>query len=140
MESLTKMPHARPIITFGVPLIAIGGAVALFYLNPSEYSFFPKCTFYKATGYSCPGCGSTRALFNLTHGNVLEALRLNPGVIALLTISITDYSRYILATKRAEKFHSLFGNVKLIFSIIGMMLVYGILRNIPWTPFTNLTP
>jgi len=134
------MPFARTIIPFGIPLIVIGGATTLFFLNPSDYSFFPKCTFHTATGYSCPGCGSTRALFNLTHGNVLEALRLNPGLIALIILSLIDYIRYIMTIKQTKKFHSLFGNLKLVFSVIGLMIVYGILRNLPWLPFTNLIP
>ena len=134
------MPFARSIIPFGIPLIVIGGATTLFYLNPSDYSFFPKCTFYTATGYSCPGCGSTRALFNLTHGNILEALRLNPGLIALIVLSLTDYIRYMMTIKQTKKFHSLFGNMKLVFTVIGLMIVYGIIRNLPWIPFTNLAP
>ena len=134
------MLFARTIIPFGIPLIVIGGATTLFFLNPSDYSFFPKCTFHNATGYSCPGCGSTRALFNLTHGNILEALRLNPGLIALLILSFTDYMRYLMAIKKSKVFNSLFGNMKLVFAIIGLMIVYGILRNLPWIPFTNLVP
>ena len=72
------MPFARTVIPFGIPLIVIGGATILFFLNPSDYSFFPKCTFHNATGYSCPGCGSTRALFNLTNGNISVTANIVP--------------------------------------------------------------
>jgi hypothetical protein len=44
-------------IIIGIPVIALGGAVALFFLDPSKQTFFPKCAFHLATGYSCPGCG-----------------------------------------------------------------------------------
>ena len=93
-----------------------------------------------ATGYTCPGCGSTRALYHLTHGNVLEAFRLNPGLITLLLLSVTDYTRYAIAVKRAKRFQTLFCNTKLIFTLLGGMLIYGIVRNLPWAPFAGLAP
>ena len=139
--TLDKLMSARRIlILFGIPLIVIGGGAALFFLNPNENSFFPKCSLYVATGYTCPGCGSTRALYHLTHGNVLEAFRLNPGLITLLLLSVTDYTRYAIAVKRAKRFQTLFCNTKLIFTLLGGMLIYGIVRNLPWAPFAGLAP
>lgn len=134
------MSARRILILFGIPLIVIGGGAALFFLNPNENSFFPKCSLYVATGYTCPGCGSTRALYHLSHGNVLEAFRLNPGLITLLLLSVTDYTRYAIAVKRAKRFQTLFCNTKLIFTLLGGMLIYGIVRNLPWAPFAGLAP
>ena len=134
------MSARRILILFGIPLIVIGGGAALFFLNPNENSFFPKCSLYVATGYTCPGCGSTRALYHLSHGNVLEAFRLNPGLITLLLLSVTDYTRYAIAVKRAKRFQTLFCNTKLIFTLLGVMLIYGIVRNLPWAPFAGLAP
>ena len=140
MTLANLMSVRRILILFGIPLIVIGGGAALFFLNPNENSFFPKCSLYVATGYTCPGCGSTRALYHLTHGNVLEAFRLNPGLITLLLLSVTDYTRYAIAVKRAKRFQTLFFNTKLIFTLLGGMLIYGIVRNLPWAPFAGLAP
>ena len=134
------MSAKRILVLFGIPLIVIGGGAALFFLNPNENSFFPKCSLYVATGYTCPGCGSTRALYHLTQGNVLEAFRLNPGLITLLLLSVTDYTRYAIAVKQAKRFQTLFCNMKLIFTVLGVMLIYGIIRNLPWAPFAGLAP
>ena len=134
------MSPLRLFLLFGIPLLIIGGGVALFFLNPSEHSFFPKCALYVATGYSCPGCGSTRALFHLTHGNVLEAFRLNPGLIGLIGLGLTDFVRYVLAVVRGNPFHTLFGRLKLLGGLLGVMLVYSVIRNLPWSPFINLAP
>ena len=140
MTLANLMSARRILILFGIPLIVIGGGTALFFLNPNDNSFFPKCSLYVATGYTCPGCGSTRALYHLTHGNVLEAFRLNPGLITLLLLSVTDYTRYAIAFKRAKRFQTLFCNTKLIFTLLGGMLIYGIVRNLPWAPFAGLAP
>ena len=140
MAERTPMSPLRLAILIGVPLVIIGGATALFFLNPSEHSFFPKCSFYVATGFSCPGCGSTRALFHLTHGNVLEALRLNPGLMALITLGITDYFRFVVSVIRGNPFQTLFGKLKLLGALMGVMLVYGVIRNLPWSLFESLAP
>ena len=34
----------------------------------------PTCPFYATTGYYCPGCGGTRAVFALARGDVLKSL------------------------------------------------------------------
>lgn len=140
MAERNRMPPLRLFLLFGIPLTIIGGGVALFFLNPSEHSFFPKCALYMATGFSCPGCGSTRALYQLTHGDVLEAMRLNPGLIALITLGITDYVRFVVSVIRGNPFQTLFGRLKLLGALMGVMLVYGVIRNLPWPLFESLAP
>ena len=140
MAERTPMSPLRLAILIGVPLVIIGGATALFFLNPSEHSFFPKCSLYVATGFFCPGCGSARALFHLTHGNVLEALRLNPGLMALITLGLTDYVRFVVSLIRGNPFQTLFGRLKLLGALMGVMLVYGVIRNLPWPLFESLAP
>ena len=140
MAERTPMSPLRLAILIGVPLVIIGGATALFFLNPSEHSFFPKCSFYVATGFSCPGCGSTRALFHLTHGNLLEALRLNPGLMALITLGLTDYIRFVVSVIHGNPFQTLFGRLKLLGALMGVMMVYGVIRNLPWPLFESLAP
>ena len=140
MAERDRMPPLRLFLLFGIPLTIIGGGVALFFLNPSEHSFFPKCALYMATGFSCPGCGSTRALYQLTHGDVLEALRLNPGLMALITLGLTDYVRFVVSVIRGTPFQTLFGRLKLLGALMGVMLVYGVIRNLPWPLFESLAP
>ena len=127
-------------IIIGIPVILLTGAVTLFFLDPSKHTFFPKCAFHMATGYSCPGCGSSRALYQLTHGNVLEALRLNPGIMFLLGMGVTDFGRYIRSVKLSEPFHTVFANVRLVIGLVVGMLLYAVARNLTWAPFTELAP
>ena len=114
--------------------------MALFFLDPTKHTFFPKCAFHLATGYSCPGGGSSRALFALTHGNVFEAFRLNPGILCLLTMGVTDFGRYIRSTSQARPYYTLFANTWLVIGLVVGMVVYAVLRNLPWMPFTSLAP
>lgn len=38
-----------------------------------------SCWFKRLTGWGCPGCGLTRSMICLVHGNFFEAWRFNPG-------------------------------------------------------------
>jgi hypothetical protein len=45
--------------------------------DPSTTPFYPRCAFHALTGWQCPGCGATRALYQLLHGHIREAVRFN---------------------------------------------------------------
>ena len=120
--------------------ILCSGAVILFIFNPNEHSFYPECVTYTITGILCPGCGSTRALYQLVHGNIGEAIRLNPAIMLVLCMGVTDACRYSIATHRDHTFKTLFSRSKLITGLIVLAIGYAILRNLPWDPFTFLHP
>ena len=42
---------------------------------------FPPCLFHLATGYYCPGCGGTRAITALLHGQILNSVLYHPVVL-----------------------------------------------------------
>ena len=56
---------------------AVVGAVILYRFDPTVARFYPHCVFHDLTGLQCPGCGTTRALHHLLHGDVAGAFRLN---------------------------------------------------------------
>jgi len=60
------------------PLTILAVAVTvLLRFPPGQYSFYPECPIYRYLHIQCPGCGSTRALAALLHGQIIEALRFN---------------------------------------------------------------
>ena len=66
------------LLRAAVPLVVAAGAVAvLLRFPPGQYSFYPQCPIYRYLHLQCPGCGATRALAALLHGDIAEALRLN---------------------------------------------------------------
>ena len=73
------------LVIWGVVLL--GGCVLLFYFNPAQHGFYPRCAFYQMTGLQCPGCGGLRAAHQLLHGHVLEALRLNALAVLALPLA-----------------------------------------------------
>lgn len=43
--------------------------------------FLPPCMFHSLTGFSCPGCGCTRAITALLQGDIFLSLRNNPCIL-----------------------------------------------------------
>ena len=76
-----------------VLLIAcLAGYVWLFYsmTKPqSKGNAVEVCLFKHVTNIPCPSCGSTRSVLSITHGDILQALYINPlGIIVALIMLI----------------------------------------------------
>lgn len=89
-------------------VLLVAGAIAglYFWYDPSQY-LFPKCPFLMLTGLKCPGCGSQRALHQLLHGNVGQAVQANwlfvlalPYVLPGLVLEYTAWGRQQFALRR----------------------------------------
>jgi len=108
-------------------LVAVPACLLVAIFNPSEYGFFPKCLFFVATGFYCPGCGATRALHHLLNGRVIQAFGMNP----LLFLSLPFLAAIGLYPQLARHPSAPV--------IAGIALVsYGILRNV--SGFSFLAP
>jgi hypothetical protein len=59
-------------------LAAAIAATMLYRFPPDRYAFYPPCPFHAFTGWDCPGCGTTRAIAAMLHGDLLRAFSLNP--------------------------------------------------------------
>jgi hypothetical protein len=61
----------------------LAGCGILCAFPPQDYHFYPLCPFYATTHLLCPGCGGTRALYQLLHLNFSAAWHYN----ALVTVA-----------------------------------------------------
>ena len=104
--------------------------VVVFMINPAGNPLLPSCPLHTLTGMYCPGCGSTRALHQLLHGHLVAAFRFNPLMVATLPLLGA------LVLKR----DSLTVRPIWIWVLLGTVICFGILRNIPQYPFTMLVP
>jgi hypothetical protein len=133
----------RPLFWVGLLLIfggAAAGASVLFLFNPAQHHFYPICLFHELTGLECPGCGGSRALYYALHGQILAALRCNALVVLALPLLVCAGVRW-LACEIAGKPHAQFQfRMVWIALLVGVIIVFTVLRNIPVAPFTFLVP
>jgi hypothetical protein len=111
------------------------GAVYLFIFQPGRSGFFPVCPFRALTGFACPGCGATRGLHCLLHGDLVAAFKFNPLVILSLPFLLYTLVRYTHAAVRGRplRMHQL--NAKYIWALFIVILAFWVFRNTPFYPF-----
>jgi len=60
------------------------GAAVLYRFPPAQYGFYPQCPVFRYAHLYCPGCGLTRALAALVHGQLDEAIHYNALAVLLV--------------------------------------------------------
>ena len=111
------------------------GATYLFIFEPGKTGFFPACPFRTLTGFTCPGCGSTRGLHRLLHGDIISALEFNPLMVLSLPFLLYALVRYTAAavSGRPLQRHNL--DAKYIWMLFGVIMSFWIFRNTRFYPF-----
>ena len=121
-----------------------GGALAaalLFFRPPSgEAGFYPPCVWHVVTGTHCPGCGITRAFHDLLHGRVLEALDHNAVGLLVLCASAAVLTRPLWIALRRDRWEPPVLPRRTSTWLVAGGLLWALLRNLPWAPFTVLAP
>ncbi|WP_394344565.1 DUF2752 domain-containing protein [Confluentibacter citreus] len=108
--------------------------------NPSQSTLFPKCPFYSFTGLYCPGCGSQRAIHKFLHGDIFEGLKHNFIIMVLPMVLIYDWSVILFNKYSNQKIKNILHYSKVTYSIFIIILLFWILRNLSFYPFSILAP
>ncbi|MEG2805264.1 DUF2752 domain-containing protein [Stenotrophomonas sp.] len=120
-------------------LVAGAGFWALRHFDPNAANNpFPPCSFHAITGYYCIGCGLTRALHALAHGDVLTAVSMNP--LAMVMLAIAPLVLGWTLGWRPRWMQPLINVLMTPAFWLTLLPVYWIARNLPWVPFTWLAP
>ncbi|HJX83032.1 MAG TPA: DUF2752 domain-containing protein [Candidatus Angelobacter sp.] len=78
------------------------GGVFVYKLSPTEHSFYPRCLFHALTGLQCPGCGATRAFYQLLHLHFQEALHYNALFTVLAPVVLLWFAYWYYSVMRFE--------------------------------------
>jgi hypothetical protein len=117
-------PNQRGALVCAIAGLAL--AATLCFRNPVETWWLPGCPFHMLTGWCCPGCGATRALHELVHGELLAALHANPLFVGLVPVAVVGWRwRHRPGVG---------------WTLVTVVVVFGIIRNVPVEPFTLLKP
>ena len=113
------------------------GAAYLFLFEPGRSGFFPICLFRYFTGFTCPGCGTTRALHQILHGHFLTAFTLNPLFLIAIPFMLFAFLRYSVIVLRGGVPRPNALPASFIYAIFFVVLSFWIFRNTPFYPFIS---
>jgi hypothetical protein len=103
----------------------------LFLFDPATHGFYPDCALRRTTGLLCPGCGTLRALHQLTHGNFAAAWGLNPFVVALLPVGFWLGTRELIWLTTGRMLPGIVTRPIFGWALVAGLVIFGILRNVP---------
>ena len=138
-----KSPWTKGAITAAVLLGAAGLALYLGQADlAAERTWLPRCAWHAATGLHCPGCGNTRSAQALLHGDVGGAVRQNAIFVLALPFLLLGAFRVWFHWMFPHRRRSLPIRWRLGHSlaILGLLVAFGVLRNVPRPPFDWLAP
>ena len=137
MTTPAERPRFSRKLVAGVLLVTffIAAIFLLRRFDPAEYSFYPKCTLYQATGLHCPGCGATRAVGALAAGRLSDAIRYNP----LLVLGGPVIAAIVIIKLKREDQSEASWTVFSV-SMVVVVISFAIARNVPSPTRSILAP
>ncbi|MGK5739001.1 DUF2752 domain-containing protein [Micromonospora sp. URMC 103] len=129
---------------WAVPLAALGcvaaGIAYTLISDPTRSApdAAPSCLLKLTTGLDCPGCGGTRALWYVVHGDLPAAARHH--FLFVFALPFLAYLFVAWAGQQAFgwRLPELRISSKVIGGFLAAWLAFSVLRNLPWAPFTSL--
>ena len=110
-----------------------GGALVLLHLrDPHESGSYGFCPFLAFTGHPCPGCGGLRAVNELTHGNIVDALSSNLLAVGLLAVLTVAWAAWFVRRARGADDRMLVVRDRTLVLVLVVALAFGVVRNTPW--------
>ena len=119
---------AIPIIVFSMILIYHGFESFIF-------ATMPPCRLYYFFGLMCPGCGGTRSVEALLHGDIFTSLRLNPFVIFTSLLGMAFYTELVAGIFN-RKIKIVPRSMVFLWAMIGLFSIFYVVRN--FIPFFAL--
>jgi hypothetical protein len=127
----TSAPLSPAVFAGAVLGFAILGAGAVvFFFNPGTHGFYPVCLFHSVTGLNCPGCGATRSLYALLHGNFSRALKDN-ALFVLSLVALAGWGAHFIFQKMKNQPAEFSLPPKFLWGFLAVGLVFAVLRNLP---------
>lgn len=121
-----------------VAATVVGATAWVAAVDPDRPGHYPVCPFHALTGLWCPGCGSLRAVHALTHGDLTAAVHRNVLLVAALPLVAYAWVDWLRSTGGRRSGARLRVRTGQGYALVGLILAFGVLRNLP--EFSFLAP
>ena len=124
----------------GALLLLAAALVVLFLYSPAEHRFYPRCLLHEFTGLNCPGCGGLRATHALLHGDIVTAFHFNPLLFVLAPFGGLNVAGKLWRWRTGRDLPHPFTNPRWHWVLAVLVIGFGVVRNLPFAPFSGLAP
>lgn len=131
--------YGRILAAAGLAGLAAGSGV-VWYFDPTKTNLFPVCPLFSLTGFACPGCGLTRGFHALFHGDFITALDFNALIPFFALAFLFLIATLISIAVRGKGLLKMSVSPVFLFGTLVLLIAFGLLRNLPFYPFTFLYP
>jgi len=140
-EFQTEMrPATERLLAVAGAAAFVAGSAVIALNDPTKATFFPICPLLSFTGLACPGCGLTRGFHALFSGDIATALDFNLLLPIWLMLFGWIFVSLTLTAVRGRGLQMPVLSGKTVWMTAGVLLTFGVLRNMPWYPLTVLYP
>ena len=104
--------------------------MSIIYRNaPGKADWYPPCILKKLTAFDCPGCGGTRACYQLLHGNIAAAA--NHNLLFLFSLPLMSLGIASFFSPQILRAWHYFNKPMIVLLVV---LLFWLLRNLPVFP------
>lgn len=128
MERSGQMKERWELIKSDLKKIIIPVGIFMSYLLVGRHFLYTLCPTVLITGFPCPGCGMTRALFAFLRGNFVAAWRVHPFIYVLMVYGTCFVVRRYILRKECKN------DGRYLIWILCLMFVFYIYRMIRYFP------
>lgn len=130
-----KVRLKRLLAPAGAAAAAISSLAYVIARNPHAEQIFPPCVLLHTTGLYCPGCGGTRAAYDLALGHFGRALHENVFVVLfVIPPAIVGFAWWVLNSV-GVRMPRVRITVPMIWAYVGILGVFWVVRNLPGFEF-----
>jgi Protein of unknown function (DUF2752) len=127
---LLQRARLVPPLAVGAVVAAATAAVAI--RDPHVPGSWGVCPWLVLTGTYCPGCGGLRAVHDLTHLHIVDALSSNAVVVMGCVLAVAGWAVWLGAAWRGRTGDwSRWVKPWMAYACVTALLLFSVLRNLP---------
>lgn len=108
----------------------LAGSAVLYSFPPQDYHFYPLCPFYLTTHWLCPGCGGTRALYQLLHLHFAAAWHFNALVSLAAPLFLLWFAYWYYSVMRKGHYAGFRMPSLVVVGLYAVVVLFAVARNI----------